>query len=84
MNTIIKFNGQIIPVRHKENTVLENILLDKNEIRFQCKNGFCGSCRCKLISGEICYQKSKIGNTQPDEILICIAKALDDLVLEQA
>ncbi|MDC0534572.1 2Fe-2S iron-sulfur cluster-binding protein [Francisellaceae bacterium] len=84
MNTIIKFNGQDIPVRHKENNVLENILLDKKEIRFQCKNGFCGNCRCKLISGEICYQKPKIGNTQSDEILVCIAKALDNLVLEQA
>ncbi len=82
-NHIIIFNGQKIPIRNQQIPILENITVENKNIRFQCKNGVCGSCRCKLISGEICYQKPKIGITKPDEILICIAAANSDLVLHQ-
>ena len=82
MNKIL-LNGNIIPIRKNTHSILENIELNNQDIRFQCRNGICGSCRCKLISGEFRYQKPKIGNTSSSEILICIAVATSNLILEQ-
>ncbi|MCP4955798.1 class I ribonucleotide reductase maintenance protein YfaE [Photobacterium aquimaris] len=37
---------------------------------YQCRNGICGACRCKLISGSV-TQQDALAFIAPNEILSC-------------
>lgn len=57
-------------------------------VRKACRNGVCGLCRCRLVSGEITYHwKEPHGLWQKDieqgYILPCIAYPLEDLVVDE-
>jgi ferredoxin len=39
----------------------------------QCKQGFCGACRARLVKGRIKYTQEPIAFTRKDEILLCCA-----------
>lgn len=70
----IQINNEIITINNSHLTILE-FLESKGIIKnFQCRNGVCGTCRCKLISGNIEYTKEPIAFMQKDDVLICIAK----------
>ncbi|MCF6807251.1 class I ribonucleotide reductase maintenance protein YfaE [Thiotrichales bacterium 19S9-12] len=74
----LKYNDQIIDFSDKNKTILE--LLEQSEIKvnFQCRNGICGTCRCKLLKGSAEYKILPLAMTRSDEILICIAHLSDD------
>lgn len=43
------------------------------EPEFSCREGTCGTCRTKLIKGEVTYVKDPTAKVGEDEILICCA-----------
>lgn len=47
-----------------------------------CREGFCGCCRTKLVSGTVEYFADKVGFTKEGDILPCICRATSDVVLE--
>ena len=54
---------------------------------YGCKDGACGSCKCKKISGDVVHgtHQSKALSAEEEEngyVLTCCAKPLSDLVLE--
>jgi CDP-4-dehydro-6-deoxyglucose reductase len=54
---------------------------------YGCKDGACGSCKCKKISGEVqlgVYQTKALSDNERAQgfVLTCCAKALSDVVLE--
>ncbi|WP_409522473.1 2Fe-2S iron-sulfur cluster-binding protein [Nitrincola sp. MINF-07-Sa-05] len=56
-------------------------------VREACRNGNCGVCRCRLVSGEVDYQSRKVYGLREEEIsegfiLTCIAYAVTDLELD--
>jgi CDP-4-dehydro-6-deoxyglucose reductase, E3 len=66
--------------------VLEAALAAGLNLPHSCKSGHCGSCRARLVAGEIRYPKSRpLGITAEEErsgqILLCQARALSDLVV---
>ncbi|WP_116963203.1 class I ribonucleotide reductase maintenance protein YfaE [Fastidiosibacter lacustris] len=80
--TVIKYNKHVIETTSKDKSILE--ILEQNQIspNFQCRNGICGTCRCKLIKGHIHYLKMPLAFTKENEILICIANAHHFIELE--
>ena len=52
------------------------------EIPSGCLNGVCGSCRVKLISGEVEYDRQISVELADSECLTCIARPATDIVLE--
>lgn len=72
-----------------ENTrLLEALSASGSLLRKPCRNGVCGLCRCRLVSGEITYQwRVPHGLWEKDikegYILPCIAYPLSDLVLDK-
>ncbi|WP_459782307.1 class I ribonucleotide reductase maintenance protein YfaE [Photobacterium sp. R1] len=48
----------------------------------QCREGYCGSCKCKLIDGQVIYIREPIGFTSDNEILSCCAVPVGDVELE--
>ena len=54
---------------------------------YGCKDGACGSCKCKLVSGQVThsnFQRKALSEAEEAQgmVLTCSAKALSDLVLE--
>ena len=47
-----------------------------------CEEGICGTCRCKLLAGEVEYLSDPIAYLEDDEILTCICKPKSDLRIE--
>lgn len=72
----IYLNHQIIYIDNTDLSILEALEKDKITANFQCRNGVCGTCRCKLISGKIQYIKEPLAFINPDEVLICISKSI--------
>jgi CDP-4-dehydro-6-deoxyglucose reductase len=67
--------------------VLEAALDAGLNLPHSCKSGHCGSCRARLVSGEICYPSGRpLGLTADEEragqVLLCQARALTDLVVQ--
>ncbi|WED20596.1 2Fe-2S iron-sulfur cluster-binding protein [Vibrio sp. JC009] len=62
-------------------TLLESMESAGLRPEYHCRDGHCGACRCKLVSGEIEETGFKMAFTQPEEILPCISRAKTDLVL---
>jgi len=67
--------------------VLEAALAAGLNLPHSCKSGHCGSCRARLVSGEIRYPNGRpLGLTAEEEstgqVLLCQARALTDLVVQ--
>jgi len=68
-------------------TVLESAIAAGLNIPYGCKNGACGSCKGKVISGEVDYgDYAQSALTEADKLagnaLFCCARPLSDLVIE--
>ncbi|OOF69377.1 class I ribonucleotide reductase maintenance protein YfaE [Rodentibacter caecimuris] len=49
---------------------------------YQCRAGYCGSCRVKLRKGKVSYKEAPLAFLQPDEILLCCCQVESDLEIE--
>jgi ferredoxin len=69
-----------------EKFVLDAALEAGIKILFNCREGFCGTCKSKLVSGEVDMKHN--GGIRPKEIaagkfLPCCSKPLSDLIVER-
>lgn len=64
-----------------DDTVLECLEKHNIEVHYHCREGFCGACRTKLISGEVEYTTDPLAYIDDDEILPCCCKPLTSLKL---
>ncbi|SMB80440.1 ferredoxin [Pasteurella testudinis DSM 23072] len=49
---------------------------------YQCRSGYCGSCRVKLLTGNVSYRETPLAFLQPGEILLCCCTVESDLEIE--
>ena len=72
--TTLEFNN--------ETSLLEH--LEKNNIHheYQCRSGYCGSCRVKIKKGKVSYKDAPLAFIQPDEILLCYCHVESDLEID--
>jgi ferredoxin len=64
------------------NTLLETIEQNDVEIQYHCREGYCGACRSKLISGEVEYTTDPLAFIDDDEILPCCCIPISDIDIE--
>ncbi len=68
------------------NTILEGALVSNKTIAYSCKDGSCGTCKCKLIDGDVCGLDNHKGLTQKEKksgyILTCQAKPKSNLLIQ--
>lgn len=82
----IQSNGQAFEVKPSQ-TVLEAALENGINLPYGCRNGLCGSCKGKVISGKVMHD-DYLGTTMTDEelaagnALFCCARPLEDLVID--
>lgn len=51
-------------------------------VEFQCREGYCGSCRTRLLKGEVSYTATPLAFVQEGEILPCCCIAKGDIEIE--
>lgn len=86
------FNVSIQPSNHQftakpDESILQGALNNGIGLPYGCRNGACGSCKGKLVSGTVDYGKHSItalSDTEKAEgkALFCCAKPLSDVVIE--
>lgn len=54
----------------------------KIAVEYQCREGYCGSCRCRLIAGEVTWLSEPLAFIQPGEILPCCCRPQGDIEIE--
>jgi CDP-4-dehydro-6-deoxyglucose reductase len=87
MNKVtIKNSGHSFDVRPSQ-TVLAAAIDAGINLPYGCRNGACGSCKAKLISGKVMhndYQSSAMSDAElaAGNALLCCAMALEDLTIE--
>jgi len=69
-----------------EKFVLDAALEAGIKVLFNCREGFCGTCKSRLVSGEVDMKHN--GGIRPKEIaagkfLPCCSKPLSDLIVER-
>ena len=82
----IKNSGHSFDVRPSQ-TVLQAAIEAGINLPYGCRNGACGSCKAKLVSGKVFhndYQSSAMSDAElaAGNALLCCAMALEDLVIE--
>lgn len=55
-------------------TLLEGLERQGYEVEYQCRAGYCGSCRTVLLDGEVEYLTEPLAFLAPDEILPCCCR----------
>lgn len=73
--TVIDFDGS-------NRTLLEALEQQKLEVNFQCREGYCGACRCKLLQGEVSYINEPLAFVRKGEFLPCCSVPLTDVDIE--
>ena len=86
------FNVSIQPSNHQftakpDESILQGALNNGIGLPYGCRNGACGSCKGKLVSGTVDYGKHSVtalSDTEKAEgkALFCCAKPLSDVVIE--
>jgi len=62
--------SQTVPFQHA-NTLLESLEAQDVPVHYQCREGYCGSCRTQLLEGEVHYTEEPMAWINDDEILPC-------------
>ncbi|ATC94660.1 class I ribonucleotide reductase maintenance protein YfaE [Pseudoalteromonas tunicata] len=78
---IIRNTDQILEYGSDRFTLLEHLEQHKIPVQYQCREGYCGACRCKLNSGSVEYLQEPLAFIRQGEILLCCAKPLEDVDL---
>ncbi|WP_132025033.1 class I ribonucleotide reductase maintenance protein YfaE [Bisgaardia hudsonensis] len=70
-------------ITHQNNiSLLKNLEIQGIHPEYQCRSGYCGSCRTKLISGKVSYKEAPLAFINPNEILLCCCQVESDLKIE--
>lgn len=75
-------DGVTIEFDGNHRCVLDALEQQKLQVNFHCREGYCGACRCKLLSGEINYINEPLAFVRKGEFLPCCSVALTDIDIE--
>ena len=53
------------------NSLLESLEAQNIDVQYQCREGYCGSCRARLLKGDVHYTEEPLAWVDDDEILLC-------------
>ncbi|WP_027008647.1 class I ribonucleotide reductase maintenance protein YfaE [Conchiformibius kuhniae] len=56
-------------------TLLEGLERTGHAVEYQCRSGYCGACRVRLLAGEVVYSQTPMACVAAGEILPCCCRA---------
>jgi ferredoxin len=75
-------NGQQLTCLAEHRNLLEVFEHHDVDVEYQCREGYCGSCRMRLVSGEVTYSDKPLAFISEGEILPCCCLPIGDVELE--
>jgi ferredoxin len=80
---IVSLQGQPVLLFTQQHTNLLMALEQKKVKMFsECRNGYCGACKTKVISGSVTYHTEPLVHLEKDECLPCCCTPNSDLNLD--
>ncbi|PID65404.1 MAG: hypothetical protein CR975_07245 [Gammaproteobacteria bacterium] len=67
-----------------EDNLLDALIDSGHAVEYQCRGGYCGACRTKVISGQVEYKEPPLAHLDSDEILPCCCQVKEALKLAVA
>lgn len=67
---------------HNQGSLLSQLERHGIYHEYQCRAGYCGSCRVKLKKGKVSYKEAPLALIKSDEILLCCCQVETDLEIE--
>ena len=74
-------SGEQLTFQHA-NTLLESMEAQGVDVQFQCREGYCGSCRARVLDGDTHQVNEPLAWLNDDEILLCCSIPRSDLKLK--
>ncbi|EGZ45383.1 class I ribonucleotide reductase maintenance protein YfaE [Neisseria wadsworthii] len=78
---LITTNDKAFELQEHE-TLLEGLERTGHEVEYQCRSGYCGSCRVKILSGKVSYPDFPLAFIAPGEILPCCCRVDEPIRLD--
>ncbi|KAA9000018.1 2Fe-2S ferredoxin-like protein [Affinibrenneria salicis] len=63
-------------------SLLDVLEAHRVSVEYQCRAGYCGSCRTRLLRGKVAYGQTPLAFIHQDEILPCCCMPLEDIELD--
>ena len=60
-------------------TLLDELEAQNLDVNYNCRSGFCGACKIKVLKGSVEYLRDPLYKLKKDEVLTCCSRAKDDL-----
>ncbi len=81
--TLRSTQGVQVPYHSDSHTsLLEALEASRIPAEYQCREGYCGSCRMTLRKGKVGYRTKPLAFIQAGEILPCCCHPLTDIEIE--
>jgi len=65
-----------------DESLLAGLERTNHAVEYQCRSGYCGSCRVKLLSGSVTYRECPLALILPNEILTCCCTVIEDIHID--
>lgn len=78
---LITTNNQAFTLKEGE-SLLEGLERTGHEIEYQCRSGYCGSCRLKILKGKVDYPEFPLAFLTEGEILPCCCRILEPITID--
>lgn len=77
----IKLDNTLVAC-NKGEAILDALESNGIDAQFNCREGFCGVCRTKLLSGSVSYLLDPLAFIDDDEILTCCTTPNSDIEIK--
>ncbi|WP_407073145.1 class I ribonucleotide reductase maintenance protein YfaE [Rosenbergiella australiborealis] len=74
--------GKMVEPEHHHSNLLQTLEHHQLAVEYQCREGYCGSCRVKLCKGRVSYASQPLAFIQQGEILPCCCLPDGDIEIE--
>ncbi|MFC3394846.1 class I ribonucleotide reductase maintenance protein YfaE [Brenneria rubrifaciens] len=63
-------------------SLLDALESRRMSVEYQCRSGYCGTCRIRLLKGKVVYRQAPLACIQQGEILPCCCMPVNDIELD--
>ncbi|WP_272570316.1 class I ribonucleotide reductase maintenance protein YfaE [Providencia sp. PROV255] len=75
-------SGKRLAATSDNGTMLERLESAGIAVEYQCREGYCGSCRVRLLDGEVEYLARPLAFVNPGEVLPCCCRPKGNVKLD--
>ncbi|MEC5318064.1 class I ribonucleotide reductase maintenance protein YfaE [Brenneria populi subsp. brevivirga] len=78
----LRASGARFTCSDRHASLLDALESQRMRVEYQCRSGYCGSCRIRLLKGKVAYRQTPLACVRQGEILPCCCMPVDDIELD--